>query len=62
MGSQGTMGFPQLTSRLTEEEYFGLEGPSEDRHACLDGDISAIAGESPEHGAFCMNLSVSIDA
>ena len=56
------MSLPQLTIRYTVEEYLGLERASEDRHEYLDGDIYAMAGESPEHGAICMNLSVSIGA
>jgi Uma2 family endonuclease len=54
------MSIPQLTARCTVEEYLGLERAAEDRHEYLDGDIYAMAGESPEHGAICMNLSVSI--
>src|SRR5262245_21113539 len=60
--AKGTMGAPQLTTRFTVEEYLGLERASEDRHEYLDGDIYAMTGESPEHGAVCMNLSVSIGA
>jgi Uma2 family endonuclease len=45
--------------RSTVEEYLALERASEDRHEYLDGTIYAMAGESPEHGAICMNLSVS---
>jgi Uma2 family endonuclease len=51
-----TMALPLLKTRYTVEEYLALERESEERHAYLDGDIYAMAGESPEHGAICMNL------
>ena len=54
------MGLPQLTTGSTVEEYLGLERASEERHEYLDGDIYTMAGESPEHGAICMHLSVSL--
>jgi Uma2 family endonuclease len=38
------------------EEYLALERESEERHEYLDGQIYAMAGESPEHGAICTNL------
>lgn len=49
---------PQALYRV--EAYLGLERESEERHEYLDGEVYAMAGESPEHGAICMNLSVSI--
>ncbi len=33
-----------------------MERESEERHEYLDGQIYAMAGESPEHGAICINL------
>ena len=33
-----------------------MERESEERHEYLDGDIFAMAGESPEHGAICTNM------
>jgi Uma2 family endonuclease len=51
---------PQPRIRCTVEDYLALERASEERHEYLDGDIYAMAGESPEHGAICMNLSVII--
>ena len=50
------MGLPLLKVRYTVEEYLALERASEERHEYLDGDVYAMAGESPEHGAICMNL------
>ncbi len=49
------MSLPQ--PRYTVDEYLALERQSEERHEYLDGLIYAMAGESPEHGAICMNLS-----
>jgi hypothetical protein len=54
------MGLPLLRTCYTVEEYLALERESEERHAYLDGDIYAMAGESPEHGAICMNLYGSL--
>ncbi|MBO0798907.1 MAG: Uma2 family endonuclease [Blastocatellia bacterium] len=38
-------------------EYLALERESEERHEYVDGYIYAMAGESPEHGEICANLS-----
>jgi Uma2 family endonuclease len=38
-------------------EYLALERAAEERHEYLDGEIYAMAGESPEHGAICTNIS-----
>ena len=54
------MGLPLLKIRYTVEEYLALERASEERHEYLDGDVYAMAGESPEHGAICVNLASSI--
>ena len=54
------MSLPLLQTRYTVEEYLALERVSEERHEYLDGDIYAMAGESPEHGAICMNLYGSL--
>ena len=40
----------------TVDEYLALERASEERHEYLDGEVFAMAGESPEHGAICTNL------
>ena len=46
--------------RYTVAEYLALERESEERYEYLDGEIYLKAGESPEHGAICMNLSASL--
>jgi Uma2 family endonuclease len=48
---------PQSYTRYSAEEYLALERESEERHEYLDGEIYAMAGESPEHGAICTNLT-----
>jgi Uma2 family endonuclease len=45
------MELPLLKTRYTVEEYLALDRESEEQYAYLDGDIYAMAGESPEHGA-----------
>jgi Uma2 family endonuclease len=37
-------------------DYLALERESAERHEYLDGQIYEMAGESPEHGAICVNL------
>lgn len=44
----------------TVEEYLALERASEERHEYLDGQIYAMAGESPEHGDICANLVIEV--
>ena len=46
--------------RFTVEEYLAFERASEERHEYLDGVIYAMAGESPDHGRICMNLSAAL--
>jgi Uma2 family endonuclease len=50
------MSLPQSQLRYTVEEYLALERASEERHQYLDGEIYALAGESPDHGRICTNL------
>ena len=50
------MSLPKSLARHTVEEYLALDRPSEERHEYLDGEVFAMAGESPEHGAICTNL------
>jgi Uma2 family endonuclease len=38
------------------EEYLALERESDERHEYLDGIVYEMAGESPAHGAICVNL------
>jgi Uma2 family endonuclease len=51
------MSLPKSEPLYTEAEYLALERKSEERHEYLDGLIYDMAGESPEHGTICMNLS-----
>ena len=51
------MSLPQSQPLYTVEEYLALEREAEERHEYLDGFIYAMAGESPNHGAICVNLT-----
>lgn len=51
------MSLPQTHVYYSVEEYLASEREAEARHEYLDGLIYAMAGESPGHGAICMNLS-----
>src|SRR5437763_14813782 len=51
------MSLPHLQELYTPAEYLALERVAEERHEYLDGEMYAMAGESPEHGAICINLS-----
>lgn len=51
------MSLPQTELTHSVEEYLAIERDSEERYEYLDGVIYEMAGESPEHGAICMNLS-----
>jgi hypothetical protein len=44
----------------TREKYLALERASEERHEYLDGRCYAMAGERPEHGTICTNLTMLI--
>jgi Uma2 family endonuclease len=46
----------------TVEEYLALERASEERHEYLDGEIHAMAGESPEHSDISVNLASELRA
>jgi Uma2 family endonuclease len=54
------MGLPQTTLIYTPDEYLAFERESEERHEYLDGQIYAMAGESPEHSTICVNLIASV--
>jgi Uma2 family endonuclease len=43
--------------RYTVEEYLALERSSEERYEFLDGQVYLMAGESPDHGTICTNIS-----
>ena len=42
---------------FTIEEYLALERTEVERHEYLDGCVYAMAGESPDHGRICVNLT-----
>jgi Uma2 family endonuclease len=46
--------------RYTVDEYLALERESEERHEYLDGEIYAMAGETPDHGRICTNLVIEL--
>lgn len=54
------MGLPKTESLFTADEYLALERAAEERHEYLDGQIFAMAGESPKHGDISVNLVVSL--
>jgi Uma2 family endonuclease len=56
------MSLPQEQIRYTEDQYLSIERESEERHEYLDGQIYAMAGESPQHGDICTNLTREISA
>jgi Uma2 family endonuclease len=51
------MSLPQTRLRFTVENYLALERGSEERHEYLDGEIYAMAGEHPDHGTICTNIT-----
>jgi len=54
------MATPQAQLTFTADDYLALERASEERHEFLDGQIYAMAGESPDHGTICSNLTIAI--
>lgn len=51
------MGRPAPTERKTYAEYLVAEAASEVRHECLNGEVWARAGGTPEHGALALALA-----
>lgn len=51
------MGALKLQSRISVEEYLRRERASRERHEYLDGQVSAMAGETGEHGDITMNIA-----
>src|SRR6266545_3198538 len=51
------MSLPQSRILYHIEEYLELERQSEERHEFCDGQVWAMAGESPELGTICTNLT-----
>lgn len=56
------MSLPQhsVPPRFTVSQYLAIERSSEERHYYLDGEIYAMAGESPEHGDITVNLVIVV--
>jgi Uma2 family endonuclease len=50
------MGLPKPRPLYTVDQYLARERAAEERHEYLDGDIIAMAGESPVHGDISANL------
>lgn len=50
------MSLPREFPHYSSDEYLALEREAEERHEYLDGQVYAMAGESPEHGIICTNL------
>ena len=42
---------------FTVEDYLEQERRSPERHEYIDGFVYAMAGESPDHGTICTNLT-----
>src|SRR5262245_13619404 len=55
------MGLPK-TELLTEAEYLAFERAAPERHLYVDGEIFAMAGESPNHGRVSSNVHGLIHA
>lgn len=54
------MATPQTQLIFTADDYLAAERESEERHEFLDGLIYAMAGESPDHGTICSNLTAAL--
>ena len=54
------MAFQSTRDRYTVREYLALERAACDRHEYLDGQVYAMAGESPNHGRICVNLTAGM--
>ncbi|MDX2032353.1 MAG: Uma2 family endonuclease [Blastocatellia bacterium] len=54
------MATPQSQILFTVAHYLRVERQSNERYLYLDGEIYAMAGESPQHATICMNLAVSV--
>ncbi len=46
--------------QFTAAEYLAAERETDERNEYLDGYVYRMAGESPEHGAICTNLTASL--
>ena len=51
------MSLPRSEIGFSIDEYLAIDRASEKRYEYLDGEIYAMAGESPAHGDICTNLT-----
>jgi Uma2 family endonuclease len=51
------MSLPREKFGYSIEEYLDIERGSDERYEYLDGEIYAMAGESPQHGIICTNAT-----
>lgn len=51
------MSLPRTQFGYSIDEYLAIDRASEGRYEYLDGEIYAMAGESPAHGDICTNLT-----
>jgi Uma2 family endonuclease len=56
------MGLAQTQPAYTVEDYLARERQSDERHQYVDGQIYAMAGESPAHSTLCFNLIAILGA
>lgn len=49
-----------LRTYLSPNDYLKAERESDLRHEYLDGQVYAMAGESPDHSTICFNLAVIV--
>ncbi len=54
------MAIPKLKPRVNVDEYLALEREAFERHYYLDGEIFAMAGESPAHADVSANLLATV--
>jgi Uma2 family endonuclease len=55
--TKASMSLAHSQANCTVEEYLAQERASEERHEYLDGQLYLMAGESPEHGIICTNMT-----
>jgi len=51
---------PALTRRMTYAEYLAAEERSFEKHEFLDGEVHAMSGGTPEHGALAMAFGAAL--
>jgi Uma2 family endonuclease len=54
------MGLAKSKSAYTIDQYLAIERAAEERHYYVDGEILAMAGESPAHGDISVNVVLSL--